>query len=103
VIQPVIRFFSLNDRVTLLDLIDRLLRARLSITGRYVNISVALTAFHAVKHVQNEHEILTSDYTCCYRTCLVSLGNKGDRFLISTPHRAGLMGNRLAERVRHSC
>jgi hypothetical protein len=68
VIQPVIRFSSLNDCVTLLDLSDRSLRTQLSITACYVNIPVALPAFHTVKHVQNEHEIITSNYTCCYHT-----------------------------------
>jgi hypothetical protein len=65
VIQPVIRFFSLIDRLFRLDLINRLLRARLSITGRYVNISVALTAFHVIKPARKGHDIITSNYTCC--------------------------------------
>jgi hypothetical protein len=66
VIQPVIRFFSLIDRLVRIDLSVRSLRVRIFIAARYVNIHIAWPAFHVIKHVRKEHDIVTSNYTGCY-------------------------------------
>jgi hypothetical protein len=65
VIQLVIRFFSLIDRLVCIDLSVRSLRVRIFIAARYVNIHIASPAFHVIKHVRKEHDIITSNYTCC--------------------------------------
>jgi hypothetical protein len=51
--------FSLNDLVVHIDLNDHSLRIEIFITNRYVNIHLALSAFHVIKHARKEHDIIT--------------------------------------------